>query len=119
MSLELAKSRRLAALENRKSDRLLVAPVENKSDLQLPEPETPAADMIDALKKGVTVEELSAQMEWPKAQLMANLYRVAKKTGIGVERRDAQLHIVWPETAHGSADDEDSVVDMARYVRAA
>lgn len=124
MSLQIAKTRRLAALEKCNSDRMLVSPADKEADLKLPEPQTTAADLIDALKKGVTTEELCVEMDWPKARLMTNLYRVAKKTGIGVERRDSQLHIVWPECADDTPVSEmdvptGKVTNFADYVHAA
>ena len=97
MNLEHAKARRLAALSKCNSDRLLVSPVGHVSDLRLPQNETVAAYLIDALGVGCTIEQFAEQTEWSKARIMANLYKVAKKTGIGILRRNDRLHIVWPE----------------------
>ena len=97
MNLQHAKARRLAALSDCKSDRLLVSPVRHKSELCLPQNETAAAYLIDALGEGWTVEQFAAKTEWSKSRIMANLYKVAKKTGVGIHHRNDRLHIVWPE----------------------
>jgi len=96
MNLENAKARRLEALSTCKSDRLLVAPAQHKSCLCLPQTGTVASYLIDALRAGWTIEQFAEQTEWPKSRIMANLYMVAKKTGIGIHRRSDRLYIVWP-----------------------
>ena len=97
MNLQHAKARRLAALSDCKSDRLLVSPVRHMSELRLPRNESAAAYLIDALGEGWTVEQIAEKTEWSKARIMANLYKIAKKTGVGIHRRNDRLHIVWPE----------------------
>ena len=52
----IAKSRRTEALKMVNSDRVLVKPAANIADLRLPEANTIAAYMIDALGEGLTLE---------------------------------------------------------------
>lgn len=103
MTVEHAISRRLAALEECNSDRVLVSPVKNESKLCLPEHGTVEADVIDALCEGLTVEQFMAETLWSKSEVMINTYLVAKKAGVGIERRSDRLLIVWPERAEGNS----------------
>lgn len=91
------KSRRIAALADRNADRVLVAPRQKASDLCLPNPNTKASQVIDALVDGLTLEQLMAETEWSKHEAMSNLYRIAKKTGLGIHRRAGKLYLDWPE----------------------
>jgi hypothetical protein len=100
--LQQAKSRRLAALKNCQSDRLLVEPADHVSELRMPEQGTVAAFIIDALGHGFTIAQFEVETGWSKARIMANLYTVAKKTGVGVQRRNQSLFAIWP------ADDSDA-----------
>jgi hypothetical protein len=99
MNLHLAKMRRLAALRNREADRVLVAPAKHKSDLRLPDEGTAADYLVMALVAGVTVSQIMAETGWSKPTVMVNLYKVAKKTGIGIRRRNESLYIILPEDA--------------------
>lgn len=111
MNIEHAKARRIAALSQCNSDRLLVSPARHMSDLRLPHDETAAAYLIDALGEGWTIEQFSAKTEWSKSRIMANLYKVAKKTGIGIHRLNDRLHIVWPEGGNETFVSPEDVVD--------
>lgn len=99
MDLQLAKSRRLEALKKTSADRLLVAPAKHVSELRLPKEGSIAAHMIKILREGFTIEEFAAEMEWSKSRIMVNLYQVAKKTGVGIQRRSQLLQLVMPEGA--------------------
>jgi hypothetical protein len=99
MNLHLAKTGRLAALRSREADRVLVAPSRYESDLRLPDEGTAADYLVTALGVGVTVSQIMAETGWSKPTVMVNLYKVAKKTGIGIQRRNEKLHIVLPENA--------------------
>jgi hypothetical protein len=96
MNLEHAKARRLAALQTCNSDRVLVAPAANEAELSLPERGTLAAYIIGALDKGYSVERFMAENGWSKGRAMANIYRVAKKTGVGIQRSNNKLCLVRP-----------------------
>ena len=111
MNLEHAKARRLAALSKCNSDRILVSPARHTSDLRLPNNETAAAYLIDALGEGWTIEQFAAKTGWSKARIMANLYKVAKKTGIGIHRRSDRLYIVWPECGDEIYTHPEDIVD--------
>lgn len=123
MNLQHVKQRRLAALEKCNSDRVLVSPAKYKSDMRLPSAETVAAYLIDALKAGFTVQQLEAETGWSKSRIMANLYKVAKKTGVGIQRSSERLFIVWPDededvAIHGVVMDDDVQIDELRTVAA-
>ena len=97
MNIEIAKSRRLAALENRNADRLLVSPAGTQSELDMPTEGSIAQVMITTLSGGMTAEQFALEAGWSRSRTMVNLYKVAKKSGIGIERRDGKLFAVWPE----------------------
>lgn len=104
MNLEHAKSRRLAALEKRECDRLLVAPAHHESDVHLPDEGSVALTIINALSSGLTAEQFATQAGWSRSRTMVNLFKVAKRTGVGIERRDGRLFAVWPDGYDGSDD---------------
>ena len=97
----IAKSRRTEALKMVNSDRVLVKPAANIADLRLPEANTIAAYMIDALGEGLTLEQLVEATDWSKSRIMTNLYKMAKKTGVGIQRRSSRLHLALPSNACG------------------
>jgi hypothetical protein len=99
MTLHIAKSRRLVALRTRNQDRVLVTPARHGSDVALPEEGTVAAYLIDALGQGSTVEQIQCETGWSKATAMVNLYKVAKKSGVGIQRKENELHLILPEGA--------------------
>lgn len=99
MTLQLARSGRLEALAQRNSDRILVKPARHRSDIVLPEEGTVAAYLIDALGQGSSVEQIEAETGWSKSSVMINLYRVAKKSGIGIRRRNDVMHLLVPRGA--------------------
>ena len=96
MNLEIAKSGRLAALENRNADRLLVSPTEKEVDMQMPSEGSPAQLIINALSTGLLPEQFGEDAGWSRSRTMVNLYKVAKRTGVGIERRGGKLFAVWP-----------------------
>lgn len=96
MNLEIAKSGRLAALENRYADRLLVSPADMEVDMHMPSEGSPAQYIINALSKGLLPEQFSKETGWSRSRTMVNLFKVAKKTGVGIERRGGKLFAVWP-----------------------
>ena len=98
MTLELAKSRRLEALNSRRGDRILVKPGHH-SQVSMPKEGTVAEYLLDALEQGCQPEQLEMETGWSKAIVMSNLYKVAKRTGMGIRRSDTTLHLVVPEGA--------------------
>ena len=100
MNLQHVKQRRLVALKKCKSDRVLVSPAPHKSDLCMPPAETVASYLIEALRAGFTIEQFTSETGWTKPRIMTNLYKVAKKTGVGIQRRSERLFIVWPEDSN-------------------
>ena len=99
MTLELARSGRIAALAQLNSDRILVRPARHKSDVVLPEEGTVAAYLIDALGQGSSVAQIEAETGWSKPMVIVNLYKVAKKSGIGIRRRNEVMHLLVPRGA--------------------
>jgi hypothetical protein len=97
MTLHLAKTRRLQALNQRADNRILVKPAIHHSQVRLPDEGTVAAYLIDSLGRGVTVEQLEAETGWSKSTVIVNLYKVAKKSGVGIRRREDRMHLVLPE----------------------
>lgn len=98
MTLEMAKNRRVAALNNRSEDRLLVKPG-HASQIKFPKDGTVAAYLLDALSRGCGTEQLETETGWSKSLVLGNLYKVAKKTGVGIRRRADVLHLVLPDGA--------------------
>ncbi|WP_195821163.1 hypothetical protein [Roseobacter sp. MH60115] len=99
MTLERARSGRIAALAHLNSDRILVKPANHKGDVALPEDGTVAAYLIDALGQGSSVEQIVAETGWSKSMVIVNLYKVAKKSGVGIRRRNAVMHLLVPQGA--------------------
>lgn len=98
MTLELAKSRRLEALNQRFGDRILVKPGHH-SQLTAPTEGTVADYLLDALCKGCDPAQLQQETGWSKAVVMSNLYKVAKRTGVGIRRSQDALHLILPDGA--------------------
>jgi hypothetical protein len=99
MTLQIAKLRRLEALKNRCRDRVLVEPAEHYSQINLPVEGTAADYLIGALGHGTDVAQLSAETGWSEATVISNVYKVAKKTGVGVRRENNRLYLVLPHGA--------------------
>lgn len=99
MTLDLAKQRRLRALNDKSADRVMVKPAAHHSQVVLPDTGTVAAYLFDALARGCGVEELEAETGWSKSTVMVNLYKIAKKTVVGIRRRGDQMHLLLPEGA--------------------
>lgn len=96
MTLQVAKARRLEALNKRNDDRILVEPATHHAQVTLPDKGTVADYLIDALRHGADLAQLSAETGWSKSTLLVNLYKVAKKTGLGIRRRRDTLQLVLP-----------------------
>lgn len=97
MTLHLAKTRRIQALSKRSADRMLVKPAAHHSQVRLPDEGTVADYLVDALGHGCTAEQLELETGWSKSTVIVNLYKVAKKSGVGIRRRDDMMHLVLPE----------------------
>ena len=97
MDLQQAMSRRLTALEHSNSDKILVSPAHHAAEMCLPAEGTVAAVIISALSKGVAAKQFATEAGWSRSLTMVNLFKVAKKTGIGIERRNGTLFAVWPD----------------------
>lgn len=97
MTLNLAKARRLEALDNRNVDRILVKPAAHHSQVKMPDEGTVADYLIEALRHGTDLGELASETGWSKSTVLVNLYTVAKKTGVGIRRREDVLRMVLPK----------------------
>lgn len=97
MTLQEAKSRRLKALHQRSSDRILVKPAAHHAQVQMPAKGTVAEYLIDALRHGCTADQLVMETGWSRSTLMVNLYKVAKRTGVGIRRNAETMHLVLPQ----------------------
>jgi hypothetical protein len=42
-------------------------------------------------------EQFALEAGWSRSRTMVNLFKVAKKSGVGIERRDGKFFAVWPE----------------------
>lgn len=96
MTLEIAKARRVQALSKRSEDRTLIAPAPDFSQVKMPDQGTVAGYLIEALGQGADMAELVAETGWSKSCLLINLYKLARKTGVGISRRDHTLHLMLP-----------------------
>ncbi|MEM1073778.1 MAG: hypothetical protein AAGI36_04960 [Pseudomonadota bacterium] len=96
MTLELARTRRIEALNNSNKDRVLVRPALHHSQVKMPEEGTLADYLIDALGHGADVDQVASETGWSRSTVVVNLYKVAKKSGVGIRRHDNTLHLVLP-----------------------
>ena len=110
MTLELAKSRRLEALNSRRGDRVLVKPGHH-SQVNMPKEGTVADYLLESLRHGCQSEQIEAETGWSRSIVMSNLYKVAKRTGMGIRRSETTLHLIVPEGAD-EAFPEPKVVKM-------
>jgi hypothetical protein len=117
MSLKLARERRLDALKNRNDDRILVKPAEHHTQVKLPDPGTIADFLIDALRHGTDLGQLAAETGWSRSTVLVNLYKVAKKTGVGIRRSQDALHLMLPNGA-GNIFPNLKVVNTTSTIRA-
>ncbi len=99
MSLKLARERRLEALKNRNENRVLVKPADHHTQVKLPDAGTIADYLIDALRHGTDLGQLAAETGWSRSTVLVNLYKVAKKTGVGIRRSEDTLHLMLPNGA--------------------
>ena len=99
MSLKIARQRRLDALRNRNENRILVKPADHHKQVRLPELGTIADYLIDALRHGTDLGQLAAETGWSRSTVLVNLYKVAKKTGVGIRRSQDTLHLMPPRGA--------------------
>jgi hypothetical protein len=97
MTLQMAKSRRLRALRQKHEERILVKPAAHHSQVRLPDEGTVAAYLIDSLGHGCNPDQLGVETGWSKSTVVVNLYKVAKKSGVGIRRRGETLHLILPE----------------------
>lgn len=109
MTLALAKNRRLDALNKCKADRIMVTPAAHVSQVKLPYEGTVADWLMEALSCGASIEQLAEQTGWSSSTVLINLYRVAKKSGVGIRREHDTLHMIMPV-------DYDEVVSTAKVV---
>lgn len=96
MSLHLAKARRLEALKTRNHDRVLVKPAARHSDVKEPDAGTVAYFLFEELRRGTTITQLANETGWSRSTILVNLYKVAKKTGVGLKRHDDELNMILP-----------------------
>ncbi|MGA9254050.1 MAG: hypothetical protein WBV71_16565 [Roseobacter sp.] len=97
MTLQEAKNRRLQALKERNTDRVLVKPAAHHDQVQMPGAGTVAEYLIDALRHGCTTDQLEAETGWSRSTLMINLYKVAKRTGVGIRRSADMMYLIMPQ----------------------
>jgi hypothetical protein len=109
MTLALARNRRLDALNKCKADRILVTPAAHVSQVKLPYEGTVAEWLMEALSCGVSVDQLVEQTGWSSSTVLINLYRVAKKSGLGIRREHDSLYMIMPE-------DFDDFISAAKVV---
>ena len=99
MTLQIAKHRRVQALIGTRDDRVLVKPADHHSRVKLPDEGTVADYLLEALGHGCRIEELEMETGWSKSTVLVNLYKLAKKSGVGIRRRANTLHLILPEGA--------------------
>lgn len=99
MTLQTAKNRRLEALKKCHEDRILVKPAHHHTAVVLPERHSIAGYLLDCLWYGCDLAQLEAETGWSKSTVLVNLYRVAKKSGVGIRRRSDTLTLLLPEGA--------------------
>lgn len=96
MTLTLAKNRRIDALKKRSADRVLVEPAAHFSQVKLPYEGSVADRLMEALSCGADVDQLAEETGWSNSTVVINLYKVAKKSGVGIRRQRKTLHMILP-----------------------
>lgn len=99
MNLRIAQNGRLKALTKLNGDRVLVAAAKRRSDLRLPDQGTVAAYLIDAISDNSSVAQIESETGWSKATVMVNLFKVAKRSGVGIRRENGKLSLILPADA--------------------
>lgn len=99
MNMQIAKMGRMKALEKSNGDRVLVEAAKGRDDLRLPDQGTVAAYLIDAISENASVEQIVAETGWSKSTVMVNLFKVAKRSGVGIRRSNGKLSLILPADA--------------------
>ena len=97
MTINLAKAHKLEAFNTKNADRILVKPASHYSQVKMPDEGTVAEYLIEALLYGADLGELASETGWSRSTVLVNLYKVAKKTGVGIRRREDVLRIILPK----------------------
>ena len=96
MTIRIANARRLRALRSLEADKVLIKPARHKSDLVRSKEGTVGAYLFDALAKGPTLEQIQLETMWTKSTAMAYLYRMAKRSGVGILRQSGRYFMILP-----------------------
>ncbi|MEM6891054.1 MAG: hypothetical protein AAF636_23400 [Pseudomonadota bacterium] len=95
--IQFAKARRADALKLVRADRILVAPTTRIQDLRFPKKGSVGDYLINRLAHGATEASIGTEMNCSNATVMTYLFRTAKRTGVGIERRKGKLWLLLPE----------------------
>ncbi|WP_294607178.1 hypothetical protein [uncultured Roseovarius sp.] len=96
MSTEMARQGRLRALQFVNSDRILVHAARKCDDIVMPPKLSIDAHLLTELHYGVHVKQIMNETGWSSSRVMEQLYKAAKRAGLGIERRKGVLHLVHP-----------------------
>ena len=98
MTLNLAKARRLEALDNRNVDRILVKPAAHHSQVKMPDEGTVADYLIEALRHGTDLGELASETGWSKSHCAGQpVYGSQKKPVLGFAVVKMYFRMVLPK----------------------
>lgn len=107
MTKSLAKALRLERAKNSDDHGVVAQPAILSSQVKAPERGTVADYLFNALLQGASLTQLSSETGWSESTVLVNLRIVAKKTGIGIYRREDRLSLILPkgrDTLDGNAE---------------
>ena len=102
MNVEMARQGRKRALSLMNSDRVLVRAARSGEDVVMPEKSSIDARLLTELQDGLHIKQIMIETGWSSSRAMEQLYKVAKKACLGIERRKGVLYLMCPD---GVADD--------------
>ena len=97
MAFNSTKAQNIETLNTGNDNVILAKPAAHYSQVKMPDEGTVAEYLIDALFYGADLSELANETGWSKSTVLVNLYKVAKKTGVGIRRREDVLRIILPK----------------------
>lgn len=93
-SLKAPKATAGNALKRSLEDRVIVEPA---AEVRMPKEGTKRFKLVEALKKGATVDALMSVLGWNKDTVQAALRYDMKSLGFGVERKSGEYHLIEPK----------------------
>ena len=117
MSIDLARQGRRNALRMRHTDRKLIPPAPHLYQVKLPQKGSLDASLLLMLHRGISIEKLCAKTGWSASDAMMQIFQIVKRAKLGLERRNGNLYLVYPEADLGSSHDASTLRDAVQAHR--